>query len=88
MKAEIKSRFHVASEPDLFRAVHWAVETPARVRVVNTCVGPYGAIDQGRHGTTWFDVGDHLLYIGNMVVPVKSTEMAAIISKDQEDHTQ
>lgn len=83
MNVELKSHYHVATEPDLWKSVQWASETNAQVRVVQTCVGPYGAIDQ-RDGTTYFDVGDHLVHVLGRLLVVSPVHMAQIVSENQE----
>lgn len=55
----ISDAFYVSHDPDLWKAQRWAADV-CRVRVIETPVGGYGALDQG-FGTTYFDVGDWLL---------------------------
>lgn len=57
----ISDAFFVEHDPDLWKAARWAADT-AKVRVIETPVGGYGALDQG-FGTTYFDVGDWLLKV-------------------------
>lgn len=52
--------YHVESDPDLWKAREWVADTNVTIRVIQTCVGAYGAIDT-RSGTLYFDVGDHLV---------------------------
>jgi len=58
----VSDAFYVENDPDLWKAKHWA-DAWCRVRVIETPVGAYGALD-GQFGTTYFDVGDWLLKVG------------------------
>lgn len=55
----VSDAFFVENDPDLWKAQRWAADI-CRVRLVETAVGAYGALDQG-FGTTYFDVGDWLV---------------------------
>lgn len=74
MNLDSQSHFEVMAEPDLWRAIQWATnETSAKVRVIQTCVGAYGAVDQGG-ATRWFDVGDVLINVLDNVIVVSSAK--------------
>lgn len=80
MNLDTQSHFEVKAEPDLWRAIQWATnETSAKVRVIQTCVGAYGAVDQGG-ATRWFDVGDVLVNVLDNVIVVPSKKAAALVS--------
>lgn len=57
----------VKTETDLWQAPEWAERNGGNVRVVQSCVGPYGAIDQNA-GTTYFDIGDRLISVNGQIV--------------------
>ena len=46
--------FVIRQDPDIWKAKTWGSDS---IRVVESVVGPYGAIDQ-MTGTVYFDVGD------------------------------
>lgn len=47
----------VRQDPDIWKAKQWGSDS---IRVIESVVGPYGAIDQ-MTGTVYFDVGDVLV---------------------------
>lgn len=55
----VSDAFFIENDPDLWKARQWA-QGSCRIRVIETAVGAYGALDQG-FGTTYFDVGDWLV---------------------------
>lgn len=64
----------VDNDPDLWKVRDWAAsDTVAKVRVIQTCVNAYGALDQ-RSGTTYFDVGDTLVKVLGQIL---------VLSQDQ-----
>lgn len=70
----VSDAFFVENDPDLWKAQRWAADT-CRVRLVETVVGAYGALDQG-FGTTYFDVGDWLVKLKpyrQIIVVAKNT---------------
>ena len=83
MIADVQGHYHVASDPDLWKAAEWAKETMANIRIIQTCVGPYGAIDQ-KGGTMYFDIGDHLVHVLGKVIPIAPRTAAEMISASQE----
>ena len=70
----IDDAFLILEEPDLYRAREWT----GGVRVIETCVGAYGALDT-KTGTQYFDVGDALVKvktdIGSFVTVVNGKEV-------------
>lgn len=58
----ISGAFFIEHDPDLWKAQRWASDV-CKVRVIETPVGAYGALDQG-FGTTYFDIGDWLVKVG------------------------
>lgn len=72
MQVDITGSHSVESETDLWRAPEWAGRqvTGSKIRIIQTCVGPYGAIDHTGGGTTWFDVGDALVTVFGRIVSV------------------
>lgn len=69
----ISDAFFVENDPDLWKAQRWAGDT-CKVRLIETPVGAYGALDQG-FGTTYFDVGDWL-------VKLKPYRQIVVVAKD------
>jgi hypothetical protein len=82
------SAFEVADESALFEAVRWAagLDRAIKVRVVETEVGPYGAIDQ-QGTTTWFDIGDVLVFVLDHVIKVPKAllEETAVELEDESE---
>jgi hypothetical protein len=66
----------VASDPDLFKVRDWLSDL-AKVRVIETVVGPYGAIDL-HGGTVYFDIGDTVVRTPFGVIVVKTSEYERI----------
>lgn len=60
--------FLVRQDPDFWEVRRWGSDS---IRVIETVVGPYGAIDQ-MGGTVYFDIGDVVVKLGTrhyVVVP-------------------
>lgn len=62
----------VEADPDLFKVRDWLWDI-ATVRIVETSVGPYGAVDV-YGGTLYFDIGDTVVRVLNTVTVVKTYE--------------
>jgi hypothetical protein len=81
----ISGAFFVENDPDVFKAKTWAAEV-CKVRVIETPVGVYGALDQG-HGTSYFDVGDWLVKIAPLrqILVVGKNMIQALEVNDDDD---
>lgn len=71
--------FHIESDPDLFRVRDWA-GIGIKTRVIQTVVGPYGALDQ-RSGTTYFDIGDFLIRDYGQIIVLSAAQGRKIVGE-------
>lgn len=80
----VSDAFLIENDPDLWKAERWASDV-CKIRVIETPVGAYGALDQG-FGTTYFDIGDWLLKIRPFrQVVVLSKSMIQSLEEEDED---
>lgn len=74
--------YYVESDGGLFEARDWILDRGVKSRVIKTVVGAYGAVD-GKFGTTYFDVGDALVFLPGFasVTVVKKSDIDQAIKE-------
>lgn len=74
---EVAPLFVVNTDNDLFKVSEWAREHgfAGTVRVIETAVGPYGAVDEGGTTSFWFDVGDGLTVVFGKLVHIPQPKL-------------